>query len=104
MLKAAYPFDEVWEEVFLPGASSTLFVDLLVPRVRLGVEVHGQQHREFIRFFHGDPMAFAAQVRRDRLKAEYLAANDIYLVVLHDDRQDGWSNLLETARGRTCGG
>ena len=59
----------ILEEVKLPGSvnparKSVLYLDFLIPNVKMGVEVHGRQHYEFVPFFHKSKAGFAKAKKR----------------------------------------
>jgi len=88
-------------EVKLPGTvnpakKSVLYLDFLIPNVRIGVEVHGQQHFKYTPFFHKSKAGFLKAKARDKTKAEWCEINDIELIVLRfDDSEDYWREKLE---------
>lgn len=84
LLKHLFPLDEIGEEVFLPGASTTLYADFFLPNRSLVVEIHGRQHFDFVKHFHGTYQNFVRSKRRDEEKEEWCALNNIELIVLLD--------------------
>lgn len=92
---------EILEEVKLPGSrnpalKSVLFLDFFIPRLSLAVEVHGQQHYEYSKFFHKTRAGFVESQNRDRLKAEWCENNNIQLVILkYSDDIDIWREQIE---------
>lgn len=84
----------VYEEVFLPGCEDKLYIDFMVPRARLMVEVQGRQHREFVEHFHGTKHGFLNQLKRDGWKREWAALNQFRLVCLDDTQQAWWAAEL----------
>ena len=91
----------ILEEVKLPGSTnpakrSVLYLDFFIPSVKIGVEVHGEQHYEYIPFFHKSKAGFLRSQARDRAKAEWCEVNQIELVVLKYDAAGGnWRKQLE---------
>ncbi len=94
----------ILEEVKLPGSvkpakKSVLYLDFLIPNVKIGVEVHGQQHFKYTPFFHKSKAGFLNAKARDRDKAEWCEVNDIELIVLrYDSSQEYWREQLELRR------
>ena len=90
----------IFEEVKLPGSrdpskKSTLFLDFLIPNMDIAVEVHGQQHYEFSRFFHKTRAGYREAQRRDAIKAEWCEVNDLDLIVLkYSDSVDQWRSQI----------
>lgn len=91
----------VLEEVKLPGSrdaslKSALFLDFFVSHLNLAIEVHGQQHYQYSKFFHKTMAGFLQSQRRDTLKAEWCENNDITLIVLcYSDDIDVWREQIE---------
>jgi len=93
----------ILEEVKLPGSrnaakKSVLFLDFLIPNAKIGVEVQGKQHYEFVPFFHKNKAGFFEARARDITKAEWCDINDISLIKLKYDEPDNWRNQLERSR------
>jgi hypothetical protein len=105
LLRELFPFDRLLEEVPAPGCPGSLYFDFVLPTRRLVVEVQGEQHRTFSPHFHGSRDKFLGQRRRDAAKAEWCELNGLTLVLLHDDRRDGWRDEVRGAlRPREDGG
>lgn len=94
LLQELYPFEAALEEVPVPGARPPLYLDFVLPRRRLVVEVQGEQHRRFVRLFHGTPRGFLDQRKRDQRKVEFCERNGLALVRLDDDAPAGWAARL----------
>jgi hypothetical protein len=91
----------ILEEMKLPGSRdpakrSTLFLDFFIPNLQLGVEVHGQQHYEFCKFFHKTKAGFLTSVKRDLIKEDWCSLNSIDLIVLkYSDKIEDWRNQID---------
>ena len=91
----------VLEEVKLPGSrcpskKSALFLDFFIPSLSLGIEVHGQQHYEFCKFFHKTKAGFLTAKKRDFIKEDWCELNGIELIVLkYSDSIEHWRNEIE---------
>lgn len=91
----------VLEEVKLPGSrcpskKSALFLDFFIPSLSLGIEVHGQQHYEFCKFFHKTKAGFLTAKKRDFIKEDWCELNSIKLIVLkYSDSIEHWRNEIE---------
>ena len=90
----------IMEEVKLPGSrnpakKSVLFLDFLIPNARIGIEVQGRQHYEFVPFFHKNKDGFFEARARDVAKAEWCEINDISLIKLKYNELDNWRSQLE---------
>lgn len=85
ILKRMFPCDMILEEVKLPGSKKNgdrLFADFLLPGQSLMVEVHGEQHYKFNRFFHNSIFDFINSQKRDQDKRDWCELNNIVLVEL----------------------
>ena len=91
----------ILEEVKLPGSTnpakkSVLYLDFFIPSVKMGVEVHGEQHYTYIPFFHKSKAGFLRSQARDGVKAEWCKINQIDLVVLkYNNSEEHWRKTLE---------
>jgi len=91
----------ILEEVKLPGSTnpakkSVLYLDFFIPSVKMGVEVHGEQHYTYIPFFHKSKVGFLRSQARDEVKVEWCKINKIDLVVLkYNDSEEHWRKTLE---------
>ena len=73
----------VYEE--FPVYGTRLRVDLINFTKKIAVEVHGNQHFNFNKFFHGNSRAkYLQSMKRDWQKAEWLESNDINLVEIEE--------------------
>lgn len=80
ILEEAFPGCHILEE--FPCKGEGLFLDFFIPRKRIAVEVQGDQHYKFNKFFHEDKKAFAQQRMRDARKARWCEINKIKLVIV----------------------
>lgn len=96
ILKHRFPTAQILEEVpFKPRSKQTLFFDFYLPLYRLAVEVHGQQHYEFVPMFHSTRQDFIQQLRNDADKSEWCAINNIRLIILKYDMVDQWEQMIQ---------
>ena len=101
LLKEIYHSYRILEEVKLPGSTashrrSVLYLDFFIPNLRLGIEVHGQQHYEYSPFFHKNKASFLKGQSRDEDKLKWCELNNIELVVLkYSDNEDDWRNTIK---------
>jgi len=80
LLKQEFPNDPILEEVPLPGEN--LYFDFYLPKRKLAVEAHGEQHYKYIAHFHGDINGFKRYLANDARKQEWCTINGIRLVTL----------------------
>jgi hypothetical protein len=91
----------VLEEVKLPGikapgVKSSLFLDFFIPNMKIGVEIHGEQHYNYIPFFHKTVSGFYDSKKRDALKIEWCELNSLELIELkYSDSISVWKKQLE---------
>jgi len=101
LLKEAYPFDRILEEVSLPGTKTTrrrssLTADFFIPNRTLIIEVHGEQHYTYNSFFFKNSMEFYKAQARDRDKIRWCEINDIGFIELSfNESEDEWRKKLE---------
>ena len=98
MLKEIYAFEQIIEEVFLPGCEFRLHSDFFLPRRKTMLEIQGIQHRQFVPHFHGNIAGFLKQKKRDNIKKEWCERNNITLLELHDDRREQWREIIVSLR------
>lgn len=86
-----------------PRTGRRLEIDCYCEELRLGVEVNGRQHAEFVPAFHKGLADFHAQVDRDRTKRRVCAERGVLLVsVPHTVR--GRAAVSRFLRGAIWGG
>jgi len=71
----------VFEE--LPVAGTRLSLDFYNANEKIAVEVQGEQHTKFVKFFHGTKANYIDQLRRDVQKREFCVINDIKLIEIY---------------------
>ena len=95
LLKKIHPTLDILEEVSITiRKGQTLYLDFFLPLLQRCVEVHGEQHYQFSKFFHGDKLGFLQHKKRDNDKQEWCTINGIDLVVLKYDEEDKWADQL----------
>ena len=91
----------ILEEVKLPGSTLThrkgvLFLDFLIPQIKLAIEVHGKQHYEYTPFFHKNKAEFMLAKAKDEDKIEWCEINKVDLVILkYSDTDEQWRDQIE---------
>jgi len=100
LLKECFPSYFIYEEVSLPGSTnpknkSVLYLDFFIPNLKIGVEIHGRQHFEYVPYFHKNKLGFANHKYRDNLKLEWCDRNQIKLIILRYDEIDLWRAQIE---------
>lgn len=102
LLKEIFHSYRILEEVKLPGSTasnkkSVLYLDFYIPTIRRAFEIHGQQHYEYITFFHKSKADFILSQGRDMDKAEWCSINNINLTVLkYSESKNEWRQHIES--------
>ena len=100
LLDILFPYDRILEEVSLVGTNNgirrgVLRADFFIPNRNLMVEVHGEQHFKFNKFFFKDKLSFFKAQARDRDKKEWCNLNEIRLVEFnYDEDWDDWRRKI----------
>lgn len=77
-----------------------LRIDLFVKKFNLAIEVDGQQHSKFTRFFHKNKEKFFLGQKRDNDKEAWLEKNNIGLLRLDHSESKLWRMKIEIALKR----
>lgn len=67
----------------MPLAGTRLTADLVNLTRKIAVEVHGDQHKQFVKYFHGRREGLTEQIKRDMMKLEWLELNGFQLVEIY---------------------
>lgn len=100
VLRKLFPRDRILEEVSLPGSNtqsrkSLLYADFFIPSHKLVIEVHGQQHYEFVPFYHKTKGEYYRSRKRDRDKIDWCEMNSLRIVVLkYSESDDVWTRKI----------
>lgn len=63
--------------------NSKLLFDFLIPELKVAIEVQGEQHYTFNKFYHSDKSDFIQQKYRDTLKTQWCDEHEYNLVTIH---------------------
>ena len=89
ILYEMFPTMQIAEEVLVNvRPSSRQFFDFYINKIKLVVEVNGQQHYKFNSLFHSTPRDFLHQRKLDNEKREWCSINNISIVELPYNEQD----------------
>lgn len=80
-LQPYWQYDIVFEE--LPIVGTRMSLDFYNANKRMAIEVQGQQHISYVKFFHGNKDRLREQFFRDLSKAQFCEINDIVLVEIY---------------------
>lgn len=98
ILKDMYPTLQIIEEVpVYIRKSEILYIDFFIPLIRKCIEVHGEQHYEFVPFYHRSQVDFLKQKKRDRDKKEWCDLNNLQYVELPYNKQSEWIEIINHA-------
>ena len=71
LLRQTFPTCQILEEVPIKvRRAETLYLDFFIPLHDLCIEVHGEQHYRFVKFYHKTKLGFAQARKRDKKKVE----------------------------------
>ena len=100
LISKIFPFEIVYEETTLPGSrtrgTGLLYADFIIPKLHIMIEVHGEQHYKFSKFFHKTKKGFQEHKRRDLKKIEWCELNEITMIVLPFDKEEEWPKILKS--------
>lgn len=96
LLYGMYPCSKISEELQIP--STKLYCDFFVPSPKLMIEVHGEQHYEYVHIFHKNQMNFFKGRMRDRQKIDFCNNNGIVYVELpYGETDSEWEARIGNA-------
>lgn len=77
----------VFEE--FPVYGSLLKVDILNATLKIAIEINGNQHGTFNKFFHDNsPSKFLLSIKNDVKKAKWLESNGFKIIEIYEDEID----------------
>jgi hypothetical protein len=102
LIHECFPTLQVLEEVAVNiRRTETLYLDFYLPLIKKCVEVHGEQHYKFNKFFHNSALGFIRHKKRDQEKQEWCALNGIEYIELPFDQTDNWKSRIKNEYQRT---
>lgn len=91
-----FPTLQVLEEVPINvRKAETLYLDFYLPLIKTCIEVHGEQHYNFNKFFHNTPLGFMKHKKRDQEKKDWCELNNIVFIELPYDKKDEWVKRIK---------
>lgn len=90
LIKQAYPNDPILEDVPIP--TEKFYFDFWLPRRKIAFEIQGEQHGNYVPFFHGSRGNFLKAKERDFRKVNFCQINEITLHLI--DSLDQLRELL----------
>jgi len=88
LFKISFPSYRLKKEKYVFFNNTKLFFDFYVSEMRLLIEVQGQQHYSFNKFFHTSKSDFEKQKVNDNSKAEWAADNGYKFLTINYDMID----------------
>lgn len=102
LIHSCFPTLQVLEEVpVCIRKSETLYLDFYLPLIKKCIEVHGEQHYKFNRFFHNTTLGFIKHKKRDADKKEWCETNGIEYIELPYNEQANWEQIIKNEHQRT---
>lgn len=102
LIHECFPTIQVLEEIAVNvRKSEMLYLDFYLPLLKKCIEVHGEQHYKFNRFFHNNTLGFIRQKKRDKDKREWCEINNIEYIELPFDKIDEWKIRIKNEYQRT---
>lgn len=96
LIKECFPTLQILEEVPIsPRRAETLYLDFYLPLIKRCIEVHGEQHYKFSRFFHNTPLGFIKHKKRDQDKRDWCELNGIEYIELPFDQIEQWQSRIK---------
>lgn len=93
LLTNIFPYDNILEEVALPG--TRLSIDFFLPQRKLMIEVQGSQHMYFNKLFHGEIDGFINSLKRDSIKKQWCELNKlIFVELIWNENESQWKNKI----------
>lgn len=96
LIHDCFPTLQVLEEVAINiRKAEILYLDFYLPLIKKCIEVHGEQHYVFSKFFHNTQLGFIRHKKRDQDKQEWCNINGIRYVDLPFDKKTEWATRLK---------
>jgi predicted RNA-binding Zn-ribbon protein involved in translation (DUF1610 family) len=64
-----------------PKTKKLLYYDIFIPKRKIFIEIHGEQHYKFIWYWHITQKKFKYNKRLDKIKEQYAKQNGIYVEI-----------------------
>lgn len=98
-LKEVFPNHRVKKEKYVTYAHTQLLFDFYLPELKVLIEVQGDQHFKFNKFFHREKSNFQGQKYRDSLKTQWASEQGLKLVALTEKQiesldKESFRNLI----------
>jgi len=96
LIKECFPTLQILEEIVIPlRLRERLILDFYLPLNRKCIEIHGEQHYKYSKFFHKDRLGFLRHKKRDTEKREWCELNDIqYIELPFNEKIEQWRERI----------
>lgn len=96
LIHECFPTLQVLEEVpVYVRRSDILYLDFYLPLNKKCIEVHGEQHYKFNKFYHNTLLGFIKHKKRDQDKKDWCELNNIQFIELPFDQDlNEWRTKL----------
>ena len=100
LITQTYPTMQILEEVPIQiRKGEILYLDFYVPLKKICIEVHGEQHYQFIPFYHSTILNFMRSQKRDREKKEWCENNNIEHIELpFNEKISEWKERITNVK------
>lgn len=88
-----FPSYRIQKEKYIFFNNTRLFFDFYIPEMKLLIEVQGQQHYSFNKFYHNDKDSFDKQKIYDKLKEEWASDNKYNLLQIKYNEVDKLTDI-----------
>jgi very-short-patch-repair endonuclease len=85
LLKETFPNFKIERQFYIKIDYQKLFFDFKIDPIKVLIEVQGEQHFEFSKFFHGNKKQFRKHSSRDKLKKKWALDNGYSLIEFDKD-------------------
>jgi len=95
ILYGLFPTMQILEEVLIhTRPRQNQYLDFYINKLKLAVEVHGQQHYKFNSLFHASARDFLKQKKMDQDKKEWCELNNITHIELPFNEIKEWKKTI----------
>ena len=83
--KQTFPTYRIERQFYININGQKLFFDFKIEPLKLLIEVQGEQHDQFSKYFHGNKKEFNRSKMRDKIKREWAEKEGYSLLYFHED-------------------
>tara|TARA_R110002020_G_scaffold46539_17_gene132383 strand:- start:695 stop:1102 length:408 start_codon:yes stop_codon:yes gene_type:complete len=95
ILYKLFPTMPILEEVLIhTRPRRNQYLDFYINKLKLAIEVHGQQHYKFNSLFHASGQDFLKQKKMDQDKKDWCELNNITYIELPFNEVDKWKKMI----------